>query len=270
MERSRCSSCSACHALCFRRSLLVPEKSPGRAVCADCRTEFPLLVRAGDQQAALFGQACFGAGDVKCTYGTGAFVVMNTASKRVASQHGLLTTVGWQLGGDVTYALEGSCFIAGAAVQWLRDGLGLIENSADIEALARSVESSDGVVFVPALAGLGAPYWDPEARGLISGITRGTTRAHLARAVLEAVALEVQDLVHAMSEDLGGALTKMRVDGGAAANDLLMQCQADFSRLAVERPTDLETTARGAAMLAGSWVGALQKPRRSRQNGSYF
>jgi glycerol kinase len=215
----------------------------------------PITGMAGDQQAALFGQACFGIGDAKCTYGTGAFVLTNVGRTPVSSRFGLLTTVAWRIGDEVTYALEGSAFIAGAAVQWLRDGLGIIKRAADIEALARSVPSSDGVVFVPALAGLGAPYWDAEARGLVCGITRGTSAAHLARATLEAIAQEVTDLLEAMSEDLGRPLGKMRVDGGAAANDLLMQEQADLSGMSIERPVDLETTARGAAMLAAVGVG---------------
>lgn len=221
----------------------------------------PISGMAGDQQAALFGQGCHSPGDVKCTYGTGAFVVLNTGSEVTRSRFGLLSTVGWQLEGrDVVYALEGSCFIAGAAVQWLRDGLGLIASAAESEELAASVESTGGVYFVPALAGLGAPHWDPEARGLICGITRGTTRAHLARATLESIALQVQDLVEAMEDDLGRPLTRLRVDGGAAANDLLMQLQSDFSALTVERPKDLETTARGAAMLAGIGAGLFAGP----------
>jgi glycerol kinase len=215
----------------------------------------PITGIAGDQQAALFGQACFEVGDVKCTYGTGAFILVNTGARPVASRHGLLTTVGWQVGGRVQYALEGSSFIAGAAVQWLRDGLGLIKTAADIEELARRVNSSEGVVFVPALSGLGAPHWDPEARGLITGLTRGTTAAHLARATLEGVAFSVADLVDAMASDLGAPLGRMRVDGGAAANNLLMQFQADVSGVAVERPEELESTARGAAMLAGVGAG---------------
>jgi glycerol kinase len=210
---------------------------------------------AGDQQAALFGQACFSPGEAKCTYGTGAFVLVNSGSKPVPSRHGLLSTMGWQIGDKAVYALEGSSFIAGAAVQWLRDGLGIIQSAKEIEALARSVVSSEGVSFVPALAGLGAPYWDPGARGLITGITRGTTRAHLARATLEAIALQVNDLIGAMSDDLGRPIAKMRVDGGAAANDLLMQFQSDISKVVVERPTELESTARGAAMLAGVGAG---------------
>jgi glycerol kinase len=215
----------------------------------------PVSGMAGDQHAALFGQACFGVGEAKCTYGTGAFILVNTGGRPVPSRFGLLSTVGWQIGDQVVYALEGSSFIAGAAVQWLRDGLGLIDRASDIEQLAASVPSSDGVTFVPALVGLGAPHWDPDARGLISGITRGTTRAHLARATLEAIALQVNDLLLAMREDLGKPLGRMRVDGGAAANDLLMQFQSDISDLKVERPRELESTARGAAMLAGIGAG---------------
>jgi glycerol kinase len=218
----------------------------------------PIAGLAGDQQAALFGQACLQVGDVKCTYGTGAFIVMNTGAEIVRSQHGLLTTVGWRVGGETVYALEGSAFVAGAAVQWLRDGLGLIHSAAEIEELARQVPSSDGVVFVPALSGLGAPHWDPNARGLIMGLTRGTTRAHLARATLEAIAHQVDDLVQAMRHDLGKPIARMRVDGGAAANDVLMQYQSDLSNLVVERPPELESTARGAAMLAGVGVGLFE------------
>jgi glycerol kinase len=213
---------------------------------------------AGDQHAALFGQACFEVGDAKCTYGTGAFVLMNVGDEPVVSRHGLLSTLGWQIGDQVVYALEGSAFVAGAAVQWLRDGLGLIRSAGEIEALARQVPSSDGVVFVPALSGLGAPHWDPHARGLVSGITRGTTAAHLARATLEGIALQVYDLLQAMSDDLGRPVSRMRVDGGAAANDLLMKLQSDLAAVTVERPVELESTARGAAMLAGVGAGLLQ------------
>jgi glycerol kinase len=215
----------------------------------------PIAGLAGDQHAALFGQACFDVGDAKCTYGTGAFLLVNTGSRPVASRFGLVSTLAWQIGGEIRYALEGSCFIAGAAVQWLRDGLGILGSAREIEALARSVESSDNVVFVPALAGLGAPYWDSNARGIITGITRGTTRAHLARATLDAIAMQVDDLLVAMAEDLGRPVVRMRVDGGAAANDLLMQLQADVSKASVERPNELESTARGAAMLAGIGAG---------------
>ena len=218
----------------------------------------PITGIAGDQHAALFGQACFEPGDAKCTYGTGAFVLMNVGARPVPSRFGLLSTLGWQIGDQVVYALEGSAFVAGAAVQWLRDGLGLIRSAAEIEALASSVPSSGGVVFVPALSGLGAPHWDPHARGLISGITRGTTAAHLARATLEGIALEVCDLLEAMSEDRGAAVTRMRVDGGAAANDVLMRLQSDLAQVTVERPVELESTARGAAMLAGVGAGLLE------------
>ncbi|MEZ4391200.1 MAG: glycerol kinase GlpK [Polyangiales bacterium] len=217
----------------------------------------PIAGIAGDQQAALFGQGCFRPGDVKCTYGTGAFVLMNVGPAPVASTHRLLSTVGWKIPGEVAYALEGSAFIAGAAVQWLRDGLGLIGSAAEIEALARSVPDAGEVVFVPSLTGLGAPHWAPHARGLISGIGRDTTRAHLARATLEGIALEIADLVSAMSADAGAPIASMRVDGGASANDLLLQVQADLSRAEVVRPKVLETTALGAGMLAALGVGLL-------------
>jgi glycerol kinase len=212
---------------------------------------------AGDQQAALFGQGCFNDGDAKCTYGTGAFALMNIGEKPIASRHGLVTTVAWRIGGRTTYALEGSAFIAGAAVQWLRDGLGIIQRAAEVEALAKRVASSDGVVFVPALAGLGAPHWDQDARGIITGLTRGTTAAHLARATLEGIALEVRDLLDAMSRDAERSLKRLRVDGGAAANDLLMQLQSDIADVTVERPADVESTGRGAAMLAALGAGIV-------------
>ena len=183
----------------------------------------------------------------------------NRCANPLPSRFGLLSTLAWQIGDEVSYALEGSCFVAGAAVQWLRDGLGLIGSAKEIEALARQVPGSDGVVFVPALAGLGAPYWDSGARGLITGITRGTTRAHLARATLEAIALEVDDVLRAMAEDLGRPISRLRVDGGAAANDLLMQLQSDVARVSVERPNELESTARGAAMLAGVGAGLFAR-----------
>jgi glycerol kinase len=215
----------------------------------------PIAGIAGDQHAALFGQGCLAVGDAKCTYGTGAFLLVNVGGKPVASRFGLLSTLGFQAGGEVTYALEGSVFIAGAAVQWLRDGLGVVGSAKEIEALARSVPDSGGVSFVPALSGLGAPYWDADARGLITGITRGTTRAHLARATLDAIALSVNDVVQAMRDDLGRPIERLRVDGGAAENDLLMELQAGLSGMTVERPQDLESTARGAAMLAGLGAG---------------
>ncbi len=225
----------------------------------------PVAGMAGDQQAALFGQACFAPGDGKCTYGTGAFLLVNTGERPVASRNGLLTTVAWQIGEQTCYALEGSAFIAGAAVQWLRDGLGLIERAADIEALAGQVPDSGGVVFVPALTGLGAPHWRPQARGGIFGLTRGTTRAHLARATLEGIALQICDLAEAMAEDLGRPLGEFRVDGGAAANDLLMQLQADLLPKEVVRPRTLETTALGAALLAGLATGVWQGAEEIRQ-----
>jgi glycerol kinase len=179
---------------------------------------------------------------------------MNIGERPLLSEHGLVTTVAWRIGGKTTYALEGSAFIAGAAVQWLRDGLGIISSARDVEALARQVASTDGVVFVPALAGLGAPHWDQEARGTITGLTRGTTAAHLARATLEGIAFEVSDLLHAMEKDAKRPLARLRVDGGAAKNELLMQFQADVANVVAERPEDVESTGRGAAMLAG--IGA--------------
>jgi glycerol kinase len=215
----------------------------------------PISGIAGDQHAALFGQGCFQSGDAKCTYGTGAFALVNTGTQRRGSQHGLIETVAWQVGDETRYALEGSCFVAGAAVQWLRDGLKLIRSSSEIEDLASSVSSSEGVVFVPALAGLGAPHWDADARGILCGLTRGTTAGHIARATLEGIAFQVDDLLRAFRADLGEPIAQLRVDGGAAANNLLMQFQANLSGVPVERPADLETTARGAAMLAGLGVG---------------
>ena len=215
----------------------------------------PITGIAGDQQAALFGQACFSAGDAKCTYGTGAFLLMQTGDVAVPSTRGLLTTVAWQIPGERAYALEGAAFVAGAAVQWLRDGLGIIDSAAEIEALARSVPDSGGVVVVPAFAGLGAPHWRPQARGLVTGLTRGTTRAHLARATLEGIALQNVDILRAMEQDSGRKLGLLRVDGGAAANDLLMQFQSDVLGVPLSRPELLETTALGAALLAGLGVG---------------
>ena len=213
----------------------------------------PVAGMAGDQQSALFGQACFGSGEAKCTYGTGAFILMNTGDRAVPSKNGLLTTVGWRLNGTTTYALEGSAFIAGAAVQWLRDQLGIIDSAEEIEALAASVPDAGGVVFVPALAGLGAPHWRPDARGTFTGITGYTTKAHIARAVLEGIALQISDILGAMEADAG--LSGLKVDGGAARNNLLMQFQADILRTPAIRPTVLETTALGSAFLAGLAVG---------------
>ncbi|MGB5191857.1 MAG: glycerol kinase GlpK, partial [Polyangiales bacterium] len=217
----------------------------------------PIAGMAGDQQAALFGQTCFNVGDAKCTYGTGAFLLTNTGAEVVHSNNGLLTTIAWRIGDETVYALEGSAFIAGAAVQWLRDGLGLISSSSEIEAKAREVDESGDVVFVPALAGLGAPHWDPHARGLIYGLTRDTTAAHLARATLEGIAFQIVDLVDAMQADAGRPITRLRVDGGAARNDLLMQFQADMLGVTIDRPESVETTALGAAYLAGMAVGVF-------------
>ena len=215
----------------------------------------PVAGMAGDQQAALFGQACFEPGEAKCTYGTGAFLLMNVGTAPVASTKGLLSTVAWKVGGEVNYALEGSAFIAGAAVQWLRDGLKIIKKASEIEALAKTVKDSGDVVFVPALSGLGAPHWRPEARGLLSGISRDTNAGHVARAVLEGIAFEVNDLATAMSADAGKGIPVFKVDGGACANDLLMQFQADLLGVPVVRPRMIETTAFGAAFLAGLAVG---------------
>ena len=222
----------------------------------------PITAMAGDQQAATFGQACFEPGSAKNTYGTGAFLLRNTGAEAVASANGLLTTVGWQLapGGPATYALEGSVFSAGSAVQWLRDGLGIIGQAADVEGLAASVDDAGGVFLVPAFTGLGAPWWDPDARGTITGITRGTTRAHIARATLESIAFQVADVLDAMDSDAGGGLEVLRVDGGAAANDLLLQLQADLLGVPVERPVVGETTALGAAYLAGLAIGYWAGP----------
>ncbi len=215
----------------------------------------PITGVAGDQQAATFGQACFEPGAAKNTYGTGCFLLLNTGSEPIRSQHKLLTTIGWGIGGRITYCLEGSVFVAGAVVQWLRDGLGLIRSAAEIEALAAAVPDSGGVVLVPAFTGLGAPHWDPYAQGTIFGITRGTTAAHLARAALESMAWQTADLLQAMSADSGVPLQVLKVDGGAAVNNLLMQMQADVTGIPVCRPRTAETTALGAAYLAGLGAG---------------
>ncbi len=217
----------------------------------------PIAGIAGDQQAALFGQACFAEGEAKCTFGTGSFLLMNTGAKMVASKSGLLTTVAWQLKGEKkpTYALEGGAFICGAAVQWLRDSLKIISKSYEVENLAREVSDSGGVEFVPALTGLGAPYWDASARGLICGLTRGSTRSHIARATLDAMALQNMDILVAMQKDLGKKLRTLKVDGGAVANNLLMQLQADYLGQSIYRPRLVESTVIGAAYLAGLGVG---------------
>jgi glycerol kinase len=242
----------------------LPEVVPSTGVVGHTDPEvflglsLPVAGVAGDQQAALFGQACYTVGAGKCTYGTGSFVLVNTGGSIVRSQAGLLSTVAWlEPSGELTYALEGAVFVTGAAIQWLRDGLGLLDNAGQSEALARSVPDSGGVVFVPALTGLGAPDWDPSARGAVFGLTRGTTRAHLIRAALEAIAFEVRDVVDVMTVEAAGGETAagqgapLRVDGGASANDLLLQLQADELQRTVERPVIAETTALGAAFLAG-------------------
>ncbi len=239
---------------------MLPEVKPssevyGQTDPALLGAAIPIAGNAGDQQAATFGQACFAPGDAKNTYGTGCFMLMNTGSKPVASHNGLLTTIGWGLGGEVTYCLEGSVFIAGAVVQWLRDGLGLISSSAEVEQLALQVESTDGVYIVPAFVGLGAPYWDPHARGTIVGLTRGTTKAHIARAALASMAYQTRDVLDAMQQDSDIHLATLKVDGGASANNLLMQYQCDLLGVPVRRPVVGETTALGAAYLAGLAVG---------------
>lgn len=217
--------------------------------------EVPVAGMAGDQQAALFGQMCTRVGMVKNTYGTGCFMLMNTGTRFVESTHNLLTTIAWQLNGTTHYALEGSVFIAGAAVQWLRDGLHIIKKSSEVEPLALSVASAEGVVVVPAFSGLGAPHWDPYARGTIFGLTRGSTNAHLARATLESIAFQTYDVLKAMEADAGTPIAEMRVDGGATVNNMLMQFQADLLSVPVLRPTVIETTALGAAYFSGLAVG---------------
>jgi glycerol kinase len=226
----------------------------------------PITGVAGDQQAALFGQCCFDPGMVKNTYGTGCFMLMNTGTQATPSRSRLLSTIGWQLGAERSYAIEGSVFVGGAVVQWLRDGLGVIQSSADVEALAASVADSDGLYLVPAFAGLGTPHWDPYARGALVGITRGTTKAHLARAALEGIAFQVADVLTAMQQDTGIALAELRVDGGACVNNLLMQFQADLLGVRVVRPAVTETTALGAAYLAGLAVGYWQDLAEIRQH----
>lgn len=226
----------------------------------------PIAGIAGDQQAALFGQACFSPGLAKNTYGTGCFLLMNTGERPMASSHGLLTTIAWGVGGRVTYALEGSVFIAGAAVQWLRDGLRVIHTAAESERYAERVPSSDGVYVVPAFVGLGAPYWDMEARGAVFGLTRGSTREHLVRATLESIAYQSRDVLEAMERDAGERLSALRADGGAAANRFLMQFQADVLGVPVEVPKVTETTALGAAYLAGLAVGFWESQAEIQRN----
>ncbi|MFZ1492703.1 MAG: glycerol kinase GlpK [Candidatus Competibacter denitrificans] len=242
---------------------ILPEVKPSSCVYGETDPEvffgtrrIPVAGIAGDQQAALFGQACHSPGLAKNTYGTGSFLLMNTGTQRVFSKEKLLTTIAWGIGDEpVEYALEGAIFITGAAVQWLRDGLKMLESAADIEDLARSVAHNEGVYFVPALVGLGAPHWDPYARGLLIGLTRGSTQGHIARAVLESIAYQTRDVIEAMQRDSGITLQELRCDGGAAVNSLLMQFQADILGVPVEVPRIVDTTALGAAYLAGLAVG---------------
>jgi glycerol kinase len=243
----------------------LPEVKPSSGVFGETTLlggSIPIAGIAGDQQAALFGQVCTQPGMVKNTYGTGCFMLMHTGTKRIVSANNLLTTVAWQLSsGPIEYAVEGSVFIAGAVVQWLRDGLGIIQKSSDVEALAESVPDTGGVHLVPAFAGLGAPHWDQHARGLICGMTRGTTKAHIARAALEGIAYQVADILNAMQADADVKLRELRVDGGASNNNLMMQFQADILGVPVVRPVVTETTALGAAYLAGLGVGLWRNPR---------
>src|SRR5690625_4389801 len=240
---------------------MLPEVRPSSEIYAHTVTyhffgqEVPIAGIAGDQQAALFGQACFDKGMVKNTYGTGCFMLMNTGEEIVTSKHGLLTTLAWGIDGQVQYALEGSVFVAGSAIQWLRDGLKLIESSPDSEAFATAVDSTDGVYMVPAFVGLGTPYWDTDVRGAVFGLTRGTTKAHFIRATLESLAYQTKDVLDVMIADSKINLKSLRVDGGAVKNDFLMQFQSDMLGVPVERPVIQETTALGAAYLAGLAVG---------------
>jgi glycerol kinase len=239
---------------------MLPEVRASSEVYGPTRTtvfasKIPLAGIAGDQHAALFGQMCTQSGMVKNTYGTGCFLVMNTGDKPIESKNNLVTTIAWQIGDQINYALEGSIFIAGAVVQWLRDGLGIIKSAAEIETLARSVPHCDGVYLVPAFAGLGAPHWNARARGTLFGVTRGTTSAHIARAALDSIAYQSLDVLKAMEADSGIRIGELRVDGGACANNLLMQFQADILGVDAVRPKVAETTALGAAYLAGLAVG---------------
>jgi len=239
---------------------MMPEVKSCSEVMAHTKTtifahEVPIAGVAGDQQAALFGQMCIEPGSIKNTYGTGCFVMLNVGEKPVLSKNNLLTTVAWKIGDKVNYALEGSIYVGGSVVQWIRDGLGFIKSSSEIEELASTVPDSGGVYFVPALTGLAAPYWDPYARGLICGITRGTTRAHIARAALDGIAFQTYDIAQAMAKDMNAPLTELKVDGGASRNNLLMQFQANLLGINVVRPKITETTALGAAYLAGLAVG---------------
>ncbi|MFT5286535.1 MAG: glycerol kinase [Planctomycetota bacterium] len=243
-------------------SAWLPEVCPsiadfGTTAASVIGAAIPIRGVAGDQQAALFGQGCFESGDLKCTFGTGCFLLLNTGDRCVRSTQGLLTTLAVARDGSTCFAVEGSVFVAGAAIQWLRDGLGLIESAAESETLARSVPSSDGVFLVPAFTGLGAPYWDAEARGAILGISRGTERGHIARAALEAIAFQNAELIEILRDESGLSIDLLLADGGGAANDLTMQLQADFAQLVVARKKEVEATARGAAMLAGIGIGLI-------------
>ncbi len=247
------------------RSLLPEIRSSSEVYgkTADGLFDSPISIGSmiGDQQSALFGQNCFEVGSAKATYGTGCFLLMNTGTKPILSKRHMLSTVAWRIGDVTHYALEGSVFIAGAAIQWLRDQLGLIKESSEIDALASSVQDAGGVYFVPAFTGLGAPHWDPHARGVIVGISRGTSKAHLARATLEAIAFSAEDVLQAMQDDAGHKITELRVDGGAVASNLLLQIQSDLMRTPVLRPKNTELTALGAAMLAGLAVGIWKTPQ---------
>ena len=266
------------HRLCWMEDLLdhfkiprsmLPEVRPSSGVLGETALlggSIPITGAAGDQQAALFGQCGFEPGDGKSTYGTGGFLLLNTGERAVRSEQGLLTTIAASAGEGVQYALEGSVFIAGAAIQWLRDELDILESSPQSEALCRQVPDSGGICVVPAFSGLGAPYWEPYARGTIVGLTRGTTRAHLVRATVESLAYQTNDLLQAMGREAGLELRTLKVDGGACANDFLMQFQADISRVAIQRPACIETTALGAAYLAGLAVGYWQDLEEIRTN----
>jgi glycerol kinase len=260
------------HDLCWDHELLdlfdipenmLPEVMPSSGIFGYTKPmlfgcEIPIAGVAGDQQAALFGQCCFDKGDVKNTYGTGGFMLMNTGTTPVTSQNGLVTSIAWRIGDQTQYVLEGSVFICGAAVQWLRDGLGMIRTSADSERLARSVPDSGGVYFVPAFVGLGAPYWDAYARGSITGLTRATTKAHIVRATLEAMAYQTADVLRVMEQEVGTEVQTLKVDGGASANGFLLQFQSDMTAKRIVRPACIETTALGAACLAGLAVGIYE------------
>jgi glycerol kinase len=257
------------HELCWDEEILerleipaemLPQPMPSSCIFGETEESLfggciPIGGAAGDQQAALFGQTCFGKGEAKNTFGTGGFVLVNTGEKPVTSTNGLLTTIAWGINGKIVYALEGSVFVSGALIQWLRDELGIIENAAQTQEMAMKVDDTAGAYIVPAFTGLGAPYWDPYARGAIFGLTRGVNKNHIARAALESMAYQTYDLLHAMAEDLGEEIKALKVDGGASANDFLLQFQADILGSDVYRPVCIETTSLGAAYLAGLATG---------------